>query len=235
MKKEEAIRIIEKESDPKKKGMLYSAYINNAAYGREKELNKIVEAMAKVDRKHFVLEEDKESPYDDIPLHIGHSQTISQPSTVARMLLLSGVRKGMGILEIGSGSGWNASLLAFLAYPGKVVSIERIKPLSKFAKENLAAFRRLEGFKNLNVRFVHGSALDKKGCIWKRRYDLIMTTAAASFELIEKLMKMASLLNEGGKIIFPTQRGSLEVWKMQKGKLKIEHKEEGYAFVPLIE
>ena len=119
-----------KTAKPKMKSMLKSVYENNK---EEKGISRILEAMKVVDRKLFVK---AENPYVDTPLLIGHGQTISQPTTVARMLCLLDLKSKMKVLEVGSGSGWNASLMAYLVRPGKVVSIERIKELSELASNN---------------------------------------------------------------------------------------------------
>jgi len=232
--KEEIIKSMEKSSNERKKMMLDSVYYNNKAYayGKEKELSRIIKAMEKVDRKDFVLGADKEDAYVDTPLFIGHGQTISQPTTVARMLLLLELEKGIDVLEIGSGSGWNAALISFLIFPGKVTSIERIKELSEFAKKNFEAGKKK--FKEGKAEFVFGSALDRKSKIWKGKYDRIITTAAADSFLAEELKKMGKLLNEEGLLLFPTERGAMELWKKSKGKLELVYREVGYAFVPLV-
>ncbi len=74
----------------------------------------IIESFLKIDRINFVLPQHQTSAYLDMPLHIGFEQTISQPTTVAFMLELLNPKKEERILDIGSGSGWTSSLLAFL-------------------------------------------------------------------------------------------------------------------------
>ena len=108
----------------KKEMMLDSVLKNNKNI---KNIKEVIGAMSKVDRSSFISAKD---PYIDIPLSIGYGQTISQPTTVARMLCLLDLEKGMDVLEIGSGSGWNAALIAFLVNPGKVFSVERIKQIA---------------------------------------------------------------------------------------------------------
>ena len=215
--------------DGEKERMLDSAYFNNKIYDKEEELRHILKAMSLVDRKYFVLQQDKDHPYEDIPYLIGFDQTISQPTTVARMLLLSGVKKGMNVLEVGTGSGWNAALLAYLAYPGKVISVERIPKLSKLARDNLANFKTQTKTSRLNLEFLEGSVFSHKSLV-KRKFDVIIVTAAAD----EKLKKRMKLFNFG-TLIIPTGEGALEVWKKKGKKSVLEVKEGGYAFVPLIE
>lgn len=84
---------------------------------------KLENAFLEVDRKFFVGDNDK-NIYGDHPLPIPSGQTISQPSTVARMTELLDVEKGNKILEIGTGSGYQAAILKKLAGKGKVISIE---------------------------------------------------------------------------------------------------------------
>jgi len=220
---------MEKSDNAAKERMLDSAYFNNRGYGREKELRHILKAMSIVDRKYFVLPEDRDQPYEDIPYLIGMDQTISQPTTVARMLLLSGITKGMNVLEVGSGSGWNASILAYLAYPGKVVSVERIHELSSFAQNNLNNFKMNTRTSRMNLEFLKGSVFIHKSLL-KAKFDIIIVTAAAD----ENLMKKIKLFNFN-TLIIPTSEGALEVWKKKAGKSVLELKEQGYAFVPLIE
>jgi len=215
--------------DEEKGRMLDSVYFNNKVYGKDKELRHILKAMSIVDRKYFVLKEDKGQPYEDIPYIIGFNQTISQPTTVARMLLLSGIRKGMNVLEVGSGSGWNAALLSYLVYPGKVVSAEIIPELSKLAQKNLKDFKTQTKASRLNIEFLKGSIFSFKPLV-KRKFDVVILTAAAD----EKLKKRMKSFNFS-TLIVPTSDGDMEVWKKKGKKSVLEIKESGYAFVPLVE
>ena len=91
----------------------------------------ILEAMTKIDRAFFA---DNKSAYLDTALPIGQGQTISQPSTVARMLMLAKVKKGDKVLEIGAGSGWNACLLGYIVKPGEILSVDISEKLVENAK-----------------------------------------------------------------------------------------------------
>ncbi len=230
------ISFIEKEKNSEKRKMLYSVFMSNEDYAKTKTqkmlLQKILKGMAAVDRKGFVLEDDVDNAYLDTPLAIGWKQTISQPSTVAHMLMLAELRSGQEVLEIGSGSGWNASLMAFLVNPGKVTSIERVAPLSELARKN---FSKLPGkvSRKMKLEFIFGNGLNSSHQIWKKKYDLIIVTAAGSSELIRELKKIAKL-KDGGMLLFPTADGNMELWKSKKGRLLVEHIEQGYAFVPLV-
>ena len=160
---------------------------------------------------------------------IGYDQTISQPSTVARMLVLSKLKKGMKVAEVGSGSGWNACLIAYLVYPGKVISVERIPELHEFAKNNMNKLKIRGWIKNINVDFKKGSVFSLKE-IKKEKFDVIIVTASASEELAEKLKKF-----NFKKLVFPSSSGYLEVWRKKRNKIELEHREERFVFVPLIE
>src|SRR3989338_3819168 len=95
----------------------------------------VIEAFRKVPRERFIPKKFLVEAYGNHPLPIGFGQTISQPLTVAAMTEALDVKKNHVVLEIGSGSGYQAAILSFLAK--KVVTLERIKELYEFAKNNL--------------------------------------------------------------------------------------------------
>ncbi|MFC1686214.1 protein-L-isoaspartate O-methyltransferase [Nanoarchaeota archaeon] len=233
----EIVALIEKEKDYEKKKLLYSVYLNNKSFAAskiQKDLLKgIIQAMSVIDRKFFILEGDEDEAYVDQPISIGYKQTISQPSTVAKMLLLAELKKGQDVLEVGSGSGWAAALISYLIFPGKLVSIERLAPLSEFARKNVNNLPDKVKSK-MNYEFLFGNGLNPKHTIWKTGYDRVVVAAAGSEDLIKNLKKIANL-KDNGLILFPTSIGNLELWESKKGKLQVEHVEEGYAFVPLVE
>jgi len=133
------IQQIIKAAPKRMQSMLYSVYNFNSSLTlsrrQERLLEKILFAMSVVDRKFFIG--TKYSAYDDNPAPIGKGQTISQPSTVARMLVLAELDIGDSVLDVGSGSGWNACLASFLVYPGQVISIEKIASLIENSRANL--------------------------------------------------------------------------------------------------
>ena len=96
--------------------------------------------MQVIDRTFFV--ENIEDAYYDTALSIGYYQTISQPSTVARMLMLSELKAGQDLIELGAGSGWNASLMGFMVYPGKVLSLDIVPQLIEKAQSNLNSLKK---------------------------------------------------------------------------------------------
>lgn len=115
---------------------------------------RIREAMLRVPRHKFVPEYEQKAAYTDRPLGIGHGQTISAPHMVVIMCKLLELSEGHKILEIGSGSGYNAAVMAELVgLSGHVYTVERIEDLANFARENL----RNTGYKNITVVLGDGS------------------------------------------------------------------------------
>jgi len=101
----------------------------------------IISAFEKIKREDFMLPENADEAEANYPLSIGHSQTISQPFTVAFMLELLEPQPGDKILDIGSGSGWTTALLAEIIGPqGQVFAIERIPELKKFGENNVKKY-----------------------------------------------------------------------------------------------
>jgi protein-L-isoaspartate(D-aspartate) O-methyltransferase len=137
--------------------------------GRDVRDARVLEAMTSVPRHLFVPEEHAESAYIDRPLPIGERQTISQPYMVAKMTELLSAERGMRVLEIGTGSGYQAAVLAWMGL--RVWSIERIEPLADQARQ------RLDGL-NLNVTVIHADGRD--GYPSEAPYDRVIVTAAAS-------------------------------------------------------
>jgi protein-L-isoaspartate(D-aspartate) O-methyltransferase len=207
--------------------MIKSIQINNPGISEE-----ILGAFHICDRSIFV----KTDSYGDIAQHIAHNQTISQPSTVARMIHLLNLDKGLNILEVGTNTGYHAALVAYLIYPGIIRTIEIFPDLAQNAKKNLKKLKKKQFSK---LKIYAGDALNKKNSIWKHKYDRIYFTAGVDSDKINKVKKMAlALLKNNGLILYPTRKtlayGSLEMWQKKKNQLKLVLKEEGYAFVPLL-
>ncbi len=186
---------------------------------------RVKEAMLKIDRKNFVPERLKSYAYEDEPLEIGENQTISAPHMVAMMLELLEIESGMKILEIGSGSGYNACLLEYLAYPGTVVTIERKHSLSKFARENLKNCPYKENIKIL----VGDGSLGYEG---DAPYDRIVVTCGAP-EIPRPLLEQLKI---NGIMIIPLGGTYFQdLYKIIKKESGIEKRNYGsVAFVPLI-
>jgi protein-L-isoaspartate(D-aspartate) O-methyltransferase len=130
---------------------------------------RVLEAMASVPREAFVPGVPASLAYDDRALPIDAGQTISQPYMVARMTELLEVEGGDSILEIGTGSGYQAAVLARLG--ARVTTIERHADLAETARERLAA----EGVRDVDIRIGDGSVGAPDGAPW----DGIVVTAAA--------------------------------------------------------
>ncbi|MBG7617404.1 MAG: protein-L-isoaspartate O-methyltransferase, partial [Chloroflexi bacterium] len=96
---------------------------------------RVLEAMAKVPRERFIPLEIRASAYEDMPLSIGHGQTISQPFIVALMTQALELKENDKVLEVGTGSGYQAAILSLLA--GKVISVERVNELARQARWTL--------------------------------------------------------------------------------------------------
>jgi protein-L-isoaspartate(D-aspartate) O-methyltransferase len=128
----------------------------------------VLDAMLSVPRHLFVPDPQRAAAYGDYPLPIGHGQTISQPYIVAFMTQALDVQSGHRVLEIGTGSGYQAAVLARLAK--MVYTIEIVEPLATRARETLAQL----GFRNIEVRSGNGYL----GWPEQAPFDRIMVTAA---------------------------------------------------------
>ncbi len=179
----------------------------------------VEKAMLKVDRALFVPEGAKTYAYNDHPLEIGYGQTISAPHMVAIMLELLEIGEKDRVLEIGTGSGYNAALMATMAK--EVYTVESIPELAEIAKKNLS------DFKNVNVIVGDGSL----GYEEKAPYDTICVTCAAP-ALPETLKTQ---VKEGGRIVIPV--GSLYIqtlYRFIKRKSSFEKSAHGeVVFVPM--
>jgi protein-L-isoaspartate(D-aspartate) O-methyltransferase len=146
-------------------------------------------ALRKVPRHLFVPEASQRLAYEDHPLPIGHGQTISQPYIVAFMTEALGLVGGETVLEVGTGSGYQAAVLAEIA--ARVYSIEIVEPLAREAAERLARL----GHRNVEVRAGDGYL----GWPEAAPFDAIMVTAAAP-RIPEPLKQQ---LKDGGRLVIP--------------------------------
>jgi protein-L-isoaspartate(D-aspartate) O-methyltransferase len=146
-------------------------------------------ALRKVARHLFVPEDAARLAYEDHPLPIGHAQTISQPYIVGFMTEALGLKGGEKVLEVGTGSGYQAAVLAEIA--GQVFTIEIVAPLAEEAEKRL---KRL-GYRNVSVRAGDGYA----GWPEEAPFDAIMVTAAAP--VVPEPLKRQ--LKDGGRLILP--------------------------------
>jgi len=226
------------------KDMLESVYNYNSRFLLDEEQEKLMEktifSMTQIDRKLFA--DNEERAYDDLALPIGHHQTISQPSTVARMIITAELQPGDDVLEIGTGSGWNACLMQFLVYPGNVTSIERIAKLKEKAEANIIQLKgflnqkKQEHYQKIKKLAFHAENIFEKGSARKRKYNKIIFTAGISTKKQEeKIEELADeLLKKEGILVCPRVSGKMIILKKEKELKKFETKEE-YLFVPLIQ
>jgi protein-L-isoaspartate(D-aspartate) O-methyltransferase len=180
--------------------------------------------MKKVERHLFVPAELANYAYSDRPLPIGHGQTISQPFIVAFMTEVVGIEKTSKVLEIGTGSGYQAAILAEIC--DSVYSIEIIPELGKQAENILTQLN----YKNVQVKIGDGY----KGWPEKAQFDAIIVTCAP--EHVPEPLK--DQLAEGGRMIIPVGKTNavqeLILLRKKNGKL-IESSTFPVRFVPMID
>jgi len=151
----------------------------------------VIEAMERVPREKFVPHESRHLAYLDIALAIGEEQTISQPYIVAMMTKALGLTGTDRVLEVGTGSGYQAAVLSLLTPQGKVVTVELIPSLAKRAGVILAEL----GYDNVEVR----EAGPTMGCPSLGPFDAIIVAAAAP-RLPESLIGQMAV---GGRLVVP--------------------------------
>ena len=151
----------------------------------------VLEAMGRVPRERFVPEARRLLAYYNIPLSIGHGQTISQPYMVAKAAAALQLQGDETVLEVGAGSGYQAAILAELLPFGSVVAVERIPELTQCAIANLSNC----GISNVTVADA-GAAL---GCPERGPYDAILVSAAAPCIPTALLQQLTS----AGRLVIP--------------------------------
>jgi len=184
--------------------------------------NIVLDAFRKVQRHLFVSHAFSGRAYEDDALPIGSGQTISKPSVIARMLCAANLGPSNTVLEIGSGSGYQAALLSVICR--HVYSLERIDALSREASKRLKEL----GYSNVTVRTFDGTY----GWSGMAPYDSIIVAAAAP-SVPEKLI---SQLREGGVLVCPVGDQKKQIiMTARKNAGTVEIKEmESCHFVPLI-
>lgn len=184
---------------------------------------RVIEAMTKVPRHLFVPEALASQAYSDFPLPIGERQTISQPYMVALMSEAMQLKGGEKVLEVGTGSGYQAAVLALLTR--QVFSLERIPALARQARRTLDAC----GFARVNVRVTDGT------CGWEEEapFDAIMVTAGAP-AVPKPFLKQLAI---GGRLVIPVGDRVTQVLLRVTRNSESGFREErllGCRFVPLV-
>ncbi len=182
----------------------------------------VLTALLKVPRHKFVPEDLLEQAYQDGPLPIGYNQTISQPYMVAVMVQEASAGPGERVLELGTGSGYQAAILAELG--AEVYTVERIPELAEQAEARLERL----GYGRINIRLSNGTL----GWEEQAPFDAIIVAAAAP-KIPDPLLEQ---LAEGGRLIIPLDDGPSQILSV------IEHTPEGFrkqqgercTFVPLL-
>lgn len=184
----------------------------------------VMAAMERVPREMFIPDNFLDRAYDDTALPIGHGQTISQPLVVATMTQELELHDRHTVLEIGTGSGYQATILAQLCR--RVYTIERLKPLLEIAQQ------RFDTMKLRNIVTMHGDGY--KGWPNAAPFDRIIVTAGANQAPPQALLDQ---LSDDGILIIPIKKNALqeELIKIRKhnGTLTHEHVMD-VRFVPLV-
>jgi len=189
----------------------------------------VARAFLAVPRERFVPEDLRNKAYVDTPLPIPMGQTISAPSMIAIMLEEADLRPGLKVLDVGTGSGYNAALLAEIVGPENVVSIERHADLLEFARQNLAAAR-FTGPRQVRLVAGDGTLGYEPGA----PYDRIVVTAGAP-KIAKSWIRQTRI---GGRIVAPIGRSSFSqilviATKTAEDRV-VEREGTPCAFVPLI-
>ncbi len=190
--------------------------------GAEIKDRRVLDVMSRIPREHFVPPQSRHLAYEDMPLPIGFEQTISQPFIIALMtgaLQLKGDEK---VLEIGTGSGYQAAILAELAR--RVITVERLPALAEAAKKALDGL----GYRNIETH------LSEETLGWPSGvpYDAIMVTAGAPEVPLDLIAQLAL----GGRLVIPVgSRYLQELYQITRRKKKnIVKNLGGCRFVSLI-
>ena len=184
---------------------------------------RVLEVMASVPRHLFVPEALRHQAYsDDVSINIGDGQTISQPRIVALMTQAAQIRPTDRVLEIGTGSGYQAAVLSQLAQ--FVFSVERVASLARQAKVVLDHLR----IENVSVKVLDGTL----GWRAQAPFDAILVTAGAP----DVPAPLVEQLTDGGRLVVPVGPRETQVLKVvqRRGQRTMVSELKGACFVPLI-
>jgi protein-L-isoaspartate(D-aspartate) O-methyltransferase len=184
----------------------------------------VLKVMATVPRELFVPPESHYMAYHDLPINIGHGQTISQPYIVALMTAALDLKGSERVLEVGTGSGYQSAILSMLTPNGHVLTVERLPILADRARILLLGL----GYRNVKV----GLAGLTLGSQENSPFDAIIVTAAAP-QLPASLIHQ---LNVGGRLVIPIgTRDKQELYQVFRLKSGVSVRQLGPCrFVPLI-
>lgn len=188
--------------------------------GADRAGRDVAAAMAAVPREDFLPDPVRGRAAQDRPVEIGHDQTNSQPSTVAAMLRLLGAQPGEHVLDVGSGSGWTAALLARLVGPsGSVIGTERVPELTRWARARVVDLTQVE------IRQARAGVLGAPDAAPFARILVSAEARSLPQELIDQLAP-------DGIMVAPVDGRMLRV---HRGPTTVRVTEHGrYRFVPLI-
>ncbi|MFA5255767.1 MAG: protein-L-isoaspartate(D-aspartate) O-methyltransferase [Candidatus Omnitrophota bacterium] len=172
---------------------LRAAMVTGQLISRNISDSKVLETFRRVPSHEFVPEDLRPSAYNDYPLPIGENQTISQPYMVALMTESLKLKGAGRVLEVGTGSGYQAAILGEMS--GEVYSVERFKELADRASRVLSSL----GYKNIHIKVGDGTL----GWSEFAPYDGIVVTAGAP-AIPESLVKQ---LKDGGRLVIPVDNG----------------------------
>jgi protein-L-isoaspartate(D-aspartate) O-methyltransferase len=183
---------------------------------------RVLDAVARVPREKFVPDDLRSFAYDNRPLPIGYGQTISQPQIVAMMTEALMLKGDETVLEVGTGSGYQAALLSLLAR--RVTTVERVRPLAERAESALAEL----GYHNVEVQ----AASERVGFPTNGPYDAIVVTAASPEVPFELLAQLATR----GRLVIPVgSRSTQELVRIVKTDQGAQRHNLGACrFVPLL-
>jgi protein-L-isoaspartate(D-aspartate) O-methyltransferase len=183
---------------------------------------RVLEALRKIPRHRFVPPEMQAYAYDDTPLPIGLGQTISQPYVVAFMTEALELKPQDRVLEIGTGSGYQAAVLSLLAR--EVYSMEIVEPLGREAEARLEQM----GYRNVHVRVGNGY----RGWPEAAPFDAIIVTAAPP----DVLPALLEQLRVGGRMLVPVGRYAQDLLRLRRTAKGIERENLlPVRFVPMVE
>jgi len=163
----------------------------------------LINAFTQIDRKDFVPELFKDKAYNDLELEIGFNEKLTRPTVIAQMISLLKPKLGGKYLDIGSGTGYSAAVIGFVAGErGKVYSLERVQWLWEQSRENIQKYPRLVS----NIQYIYKDGLD--GLVNQAPFDGIHITFAVDKVPDSLLMQLKM---DGGRLIMPTSDHLLKI------------------------